>query len=143
MFCTNALYSHLNIDASCHHAQAEFMCRLLSKQYNLNADLETGMILSHDFSALTELGIGSYKEASLIQRAQIRDQKVAAIMLEAGIIFHSFFIGLDIGANTKNSAVRSLMIAMIVQQVELLLFLLICNGVAFETVCIQLLFSTS
>ena len=101
------------------------MCRLLSKQYNLNADLETGMILSHDFSALTELGIGSYKEASLIQRAQIRDQKVAAIMLEAGIIFHSFFIGLDIGANTKNSAVRSLMIAMIVQQVELLLFLLI------------------
>lgn len=75
-------------------------------------------MLSHDFTAYVELGISNLAPAqlSIIQRAQIRDQKVAALMLEAGILFHSFFIGLDIGVTSDTDYVKSLLIAIVFQQ---------------------------
>lgn len=83
------------------------------------------MTLSHDFTAYVELGISDNApaELSLVQRAHIRDQKVAAIMLEAGVLFHSFFIGLDIGVTSDRDYVRSLMIAIAFQQVSMILTL--------------------
>ena len=50
--------------------------------------------------------------------AQMVDNKVAAIMLEAGVIFHSIFVGLDLGVNNEASVVRPLMIALCFHQVR-------------------------
>ena len=49
--------------------------------------------------------------------AQLAENRVAAIMLESGVIFHSIFIGIDLGINPDPSVVRPLMIALMFHQV--------------------------
>lgn len=49
--------------------------------------------------------------------AQHAENRVAAIMLESGVIFHSIFIGIDLGINPDPSVVRPLMIALMFHQV--------------------------
>lgn len=56
------------------------------------------------------------KQSMLLARAA--ENKVAAIMLESGVIFHSIFIGIDIGINSDPSIVRPLMIALMFHQVR-------------------------
>ena len=51
------------------------------------------------------------------ERAQyLREMDVIAIVLEAGFIFHSIFIGLDIGITREASTARPLMIALMFHQ---------------------------
>ena len=49
--------------------------------------------------------------------AEHAENRVAAIMLESGVIFHSIFIGIDLGINPDPSVVRPLMIALMFHQV--------------------------
>lgn len=49
--------------------------------------------------------------------AQHAENRVAAIMLESGVIFHSIFIGIDLGINPDSDVVRPLMIALMFHQV--------------------------
>lgn len=48
--------------------------------------------------------------------AQVAENRVAAMMLESGVIFHSIFIGIDLGINSDPSVVRPLMIALMFHQ---------------------------
>lgn len=50
---------------------------------------------------------------------QHAENRVAAIMLESGVVFHSIFIGIDLGINNDASVVRPLMIALMFHQVSL------------------------
>ena len=50
--------------------------------------------------------------------AQHAENRVAAIMLESGVIFHSIFIGIDLGINPDPGVVRPLMIALMFHQVR-------------------------
>ena len=50
--------------------------------------------------------------------AQHAENRVAAIMLESGVIFHSIFIGIDLGINPNSNVVRPLMIALMFHQVR-------------------------
>lgn len=68
----------------------------------------------HDVTDLEKIGADGDK----LLDAQMADNKVAAIMLEAGVIFHSIFIGIDIGINSDPGVVRPLMIALMFHQVK-------------------------
>ncbi len=50
--------------------------------------------------------------------AQHAENRVAAVMLEVGVIFHSVFVGIDLGINPDPSVVRPLMIALMFHQVS-------------------------
>lgn len=49
--------------------------------------------------------------------AELAENRVAAYMLESGVIFHSIFIGIDLGINPDPSVVRPLLIALMFHQV--------------------------
>lgn len=83
------------------------------------------LAFQHDHYTVSDAELGSVKaDGSLLsdddkmQQAIAADNRVAAIMLEAGIIFHSIFVGLTVGINSEASEVRPLMIAIMFHQVR-------------------------
>ena len=93
-----------------------YMCR----KYGLSNDPQEAFNHNHDVTDLAELGGEKVTENKDEMAAQLADNKVSAIMLEAGIIFHSIFIGIDIGINSDPGVVRPLMIALMFHQVSLM-----------------------
>lgn len=47
----------------------------------------------------------------------VAENSMAASMLEMGIVFHSIFVGIDLGINTDVSSARALLIALVFHQV--------------------------
>lgn len=94
--------------------------RIMSIKHDLGDNLQTVVMLSEDFSAYVEQGINipdaSPSQLSIIQRTNIRDQKVASISLEAGILIQSFLLGINQGI-TSASFYPSTFTALIFQQV--------------------------
>jgi hypothetical protein len=79
-------------------------------------------IPEHEFSIFAKAQDIEDRGNSEKEKAQLAyhtDKYIAAVMLEAGVIFHSIFIGIDLGINTDPSVVRPLMIALMFHQVLL------------------------
>jgi hypothetical protein len=79
-------------------------------------------IPEHDFSLFAKpQGVeeSGDSEKARAQLAYHTDNYISAVMLETGVIFHSIFIGIDLGINTDSSVVRPLMIALMFHQVLL------------------------
>lgn len=73
-------------------------------------------------AASVELGVGS-EELSEKQRTKRRlEYTVISTTFEAGVIFHSIFIGVTIGISSSSDTVRSLMVALMFHQM--------CEGLA-------------
>lgn len=92
---------------------------LWCRRFGLSNNPQEAFKHDHDATSLAEIGgLQELEGANLKQHeAYMIDNYVAAVMLEAGIIFHSIFIGLDIGINNDPAVVRPLMIALMFHQV--------------------------
>ena len=74
--------------------------------HNIDVDVEV---------AEPEFKTGEEAKQQLLA-AQVAENRVTALMLESGVVFHSIFIGIDLGINSDPSVVRPLMIALMFHQ---------------------------